>query len=195
MAVEARAGGEAQDEVAEALADLYFSWSSALGSLSTFSSVDDLKRGIVENVRRPRPCFHQNHLHQNGRSSAFAPSAGATPFSAQLGKGATLAGHSLAALDTRIAQGYGRLSRVQQHSPPAGMFRLGRVLVRPHTGGDMDTNKLMKILIATNLLTLVLAGASAYYAIEARDSADDAYSAADSASSYASDVQDMLKRR
>lgn len=59
----------------------------------------------------------------------------------------------------------------------------------------MDTNKLLRILIATNLLTLVLAGASAYFAMEARDSADDAYSAADSASSYASDVQDMLKRR
>jgi len=59
----------------------------------------------------------------------------------------------------------------------------------------MDTNKLLKLLIATNLVTLILAGASVYFAREARDSADDAYDSAESASSYASDVQDMLKRR
>lgn len=52
----------------------------------------------------------------------------------------------------------------------------------------MNTNKLLKLLIATNLLTLVLAGASVYFSMEARDSADDAYSAAESASSYARDI-------
>lgn len=59
----------------------------------------------------------------------------------------------------------------------------------------MDTNKLLKLLIATNLITLILAGTSVYFAREARDSADDAYDSAESASSYASDIQDILKRR
>lgn len=73
----------------------------------------------------------------------------------------------------------------------------------------MDTNKLLKLLIATNLVTLLFAGASAYYAMEAKDSADWAYSAADdasnyassasryarSASDYASNVEDLLNSR
>lgn len=59
----------------------------------------------------------------------------------------------------------------------------------------METNKLLKILIATNLLTLTLAGVSAYYAMDARDIADDAYSAAESASSHASNVEDILNSR
>lgn len=59
----------------------------------------------------------------------------------------------------------------------------------------MDINKLLKLLIVTNLVTLLLAGASAYFAMEARDSADDAYSAAESASNYASNVEDILNSR
>jgi len=59
----------------------------------------------------------------------------------------------------------------------------------------MDTNKLLKLLIATNLITLILAGTSVYFAREPRDSTDDAYDSAESASSYASDIQDILKRR
>lgn len=84
------------------------------------------------------------------------------------------------------AETWGRLS---QRSPPlTGMVRLSKVLMPSHTGGGMNTNKLLKLLIATNLLTLVLAGASVYFSMEARDSADDAYSAAESASSYARDI-------
>lgn len=59
----------------------------------------------------------------------------------------------------------------------------------------MDTNKLLKLLVVTNLVTLLLAGASAYFAMEARDFADYAYSAAESASNYASNVEDILKSR
>jgi len=59
----------------------------------------------------------------------------------------------------------------------------------------MDTNKLLKLLVATNLGTLLMAGAAAYFAMEARDSADDAYTAAESASGYASNVEDILNSR
>lgn len=56
----------------------------------------------------------------------------------------------------------------------------------------MDTNKLLKLLLVTNFLTLLLAGTAAYFAMEASESADDAYLAAESASSYASNVEDIL---
>lgn len=59
----------------------------------------------------------------------------------------------------------------------------------------MDTKKLLKLLVVTNLVTLLLASASAYFAMEARDSADDAYLVAESASNYASSVEDILNRR
>ena len=59
----------------------------------------------------------------------------------------------------------------------------------------MDTNKLLKLLIATNLITLALAGSSVYFAIEARDFADYASAEASSARETASNIEDILRRR
>jgi hypothetical protein len=69
------------------------------------------------------------------------------------------------------------------------------VFVQTQSGGGMDTNKLLKVLVVTNVLTLVLAVTAIYLAMEARDYADDAYSEAESASSRVGAVEDILNSR
>lgn len=59
----------------------------------------------------------------------------------------------------------------------------------------MDVTKLIKLLVVTNILTLLLTGLSVYWAYEAWYAADDAYSAASQAQSDASDALDLLRSR
>lgn len=59
----------------------------------------------------------------------------------------------------------------------------------------MEVTKLIRVLVVTNILTLLAAGLSAYWAYEARYAADDAYSAAAAAQSNASDALDILRSR
>jgi hypothetical protein len=59
----------------------------------------------------------------------------------------------------------------------------------------MDTSKLLKALVVTNVLALVLAGTAIYLALEAQDDANDAYSEAESASSRIGAVEDALDSR
>jgi hypothetical protein len=59
----------------------------------------------------------------------------------------------------------------------------------------MDANKMIKVLLLTNLLTLACAGAASYFAYQAMVSADDAYAEAESANSHASNAEDMLNAR
>lgn len=65
-----------------------------------------------------------------------------------------------------------------------------QALAKPTNEKCMNTEKLLKTLLVSNIVTAVIALSSAYFAYQSMESADWAYSEASSASSYASDAAD-----